>query len=180
MPHWPMVCNWYLIKESLQLVKLERTKPMRAFLSLILVSFVTLQLIAAQPPATTDPPAANQPGVGKRVGESVDRGLTNIGNKLRKTWAEFRKSVDELSVQGRVYGRLHWDKAIGSAPIEITVQNENVVTLSGSVPTEAARRTAVTLANDTVGVRQVIDRLTVAVTTTTTTTTTTPPAVPQQ
>jgi osmotically-inducible protein OsmY len=112
----------------------------------------------------------------------VERGLTNIGQKLRKTWADFRRSVDELSVQGRVYGRLHWDKAIGSAPIEITVQDENVVTLSGSVPNEAAHRTAVTLANDTVGVRQVVDRLTVAApTATTTTTVTTPsttPAVP--
>jgi hypothetical protein len=26
------------------------------------------------------------------------------------------RSVDELSVQGRVYGRLHWDKAIGFTP----------------------------------------------------------------
>jgi len=158
---------------------------MRVLLSFAIVGFVVLQSLAAEPPVTVETPAANPPGVGERVGESVDRGLTNIGNRLRKTWADFRKSVDELSVQGRVYGRLHWDKAIGSAPIEISVQNEKIVTLSGSVPTEAARRTAVTLANDTVGVRQVIDRLTVAVTTTTTTTTTTtpparPPAVPQQ
>jgi hyperosmotically inducible periplasmic protein len=158
---------------------------MRAILSITVVSLVMLQSLAAEPPATAEPAAPNPQGVGERVGESVDRGLTNIGNKLRKTWAELRKSVDELSVQGRVYGRLHWDKAIGSAPIEITVQNENVVALSGSVPTEVARRKAVSLANDTVGVRQVIDRLTVAATTTTTTTTTTTPpatspAAPQQ
>ncbi len=155
---------------------------MRALLTLAIVGLVTLQSVAAETQVTVQTPGANQPGVGERVGETVDRGLTNIGNRLRRTWADFRKSVDELSVQGRVYGRLHWDKAIGSAPIEITVQNENVVTLSGSVPTEAARRSAVTLANDTVGVQQVIDRLTVAaVTTTKTTTVTTPgttPAVP--
>ena len=65
-------------------------------------------------------------------------------------------------MQGRVYGRLRWDKALANAPIEITVQNENVVTLAGYVPSEIARRTAVTLANDTVGVRQVVDHLTVA------------------
>jgi hyperosmotically inducible periplasmic protein len=158
---------------------------MRALLPLALVVFITLQSLADEPAATTETPAPNQPGVGKRVGESVDRGLTNLGQKIRKTWAEFRKSVDELSVQGRVYARLHWDKAIGSAPIEIRVQDENVVTLSGSVPTEAARRTAVSLARDTVGVRQVVDRLNVGSTTTTTTTTTTapetpPPAVPQR
>jgi osmotically-inducible protein OsmY len=155
---------------------------MRALLALAIVSLAMTQLLAAEQTVVVETPAANQPGVGERVGESVDRGLTNIGQKLRRTWADFRKSVDELSVQGRVYGRLHWDKAIGSAPIEITVQDESVVTLSGSVPNEAAHRTAVTLANDTVGVRQVVDRLTVAApTTTTTTTVTTPgttPAVP--
>jgi osmotically-inducible protein OsmY len=155
---------------------------MRALLTLAIVGFVTLQSFAAEQTVVVETPGANQPGVGERVGETVERGLTNIGQKLRKTWADFRRSVDELSVQGRVYGRLHWDKAIGSAPIEITVQDENVVTLSGSVPNEAAHRTAVTLANDTVGVRQVVDRLTVAApTATTTTTVTTPsttPAVP--
>lgn len=155
---------------------------MRALLPLAIVSLAMTQSLAAEQTVVVQTPAANQPGVGERVGETVERGLTNIGQKLRKTWADFRKSVDELSVQGRVYGRLHWDKAIGSAPIEITVQDENVVTLSGSVPTEAAHRAAVTLANDTVGVRQVVDRLTVAAATATTTTTvTTPgttPAVP--
>jgi osmotically-inducible protein OsmY len=148
---------------------------MRALLALAIVSLAMTQLLAAEQTVAVETPAANQPGVGERVGESVDRGLTNIGQKLRRTWADFRKSVDELSVQGRVYGRLHWDKAIGSAPIEITVQDESVVTLSGSVPNEAAHRTAVTLANDTVGVRQVVDRLTVAAPTTTTTTTVTTP-----
>jgi hyperosmotically inducible protein len=152
---------------------------MRAFLSLAIVSVVTLQSLAVETQVTVETPAPNQPGVGVRVGESVDRGLTNIGNRLRRTWADFRKSVDELSVQGRVYGRLHWDKAIGSAPIEIAVQNENVVTLTGSVPNDAARRTAVALANDTVGVQQVVDHLTVGSTTTTTITTPgTPPTVP--
>jgi hyperosmotically inducible periplasmic protein len=155
---------------------------MRALLSLAIVGLVAWQSFAAETQVIVDTPAANQSGVGERVGESVDRGLANIGNRLRRTWADFRKSVDELSVQGRVYGRLHWDKAIGSAPIEITVQNENIVTLSGSVPNEATRRTAVSLANDTVGVRQVVDHLTVGSTTAPTTTTiTTPgstPAVP--
>jgi hyperosmotically inducible periplasmic protein len=158
---------------------------MRALLILSINAVLMTPTLAAELQATTEPPAANQPGVGERVGESVDRGLTNLGQKIRKTWADFRKSVDELSVQGRVYGRLHWDKAIGSAPIEITVQNENVVTLSGSVPNEAARRTAVTLANNTIGVGKVVDHLTVAATTTTTSTTTTtaptrPPAVPDK
>lgn len=134
---------------------------MRMLISSAIVGLLLVQPISAQTTITVETPPADQ-GVGERVGESVDRGLTNLGNKIRKTWADFRKSVDELSVQGRVYGRLRWDKTLATAPIEITVQNENVVTLAGNVPSETARRTAVMLANDTVGVRQVVDHLTVA------------------
>jgi hypothetical protein len=155
---------------------------MRPFSSLVIVGFLTLPSLAAEPPAATDPPAVDPPSVGERVSESVDRGLNRLGEKLRKTWAEIRKSVDELTVQGRVYGRIHWDKALADAPIEITVQNENVVTLSGSVPNEAARLTALSLAEGTIGVGKVVDHLTVSETTTTTTITvppTPPPAVPK-
>ena len=130
---------------------------MRAVLTIGIVGFLLVGTLVAQQPGA---PATE--GVGERLGESVDRGLNNLGEKLRKGWADIRKSVDELSVQGRVYGRLHWDKAIANAPIEISVQNENVVTLSGSVADEAARTTAVKLAQDTVGVRQVVDHLTVS------------------
>ena len=111
--------------------------------------------------ATPDPPGRDQ-GVGERLGESVDRGLNNLGQRLRKTWADFRQSVDELSVQGRVYGRLHWDKSLANAPIDITMQTENTVVLAGSVPDEAARTTAVALAQSTVGVGKVVDQLTIS------------------
>jgi len=142
---------------------------MRALIVLTLgiVGFVLLGQLVAQERATPDPPGptpppVTNPGVGERLGESVDRGLNTLGDKLRKGWAEARRSIDEMGVQGRVYGRLHWDKAIGDAKIEISVQNDNYVTLSGTVPDEAARMTAVKLAQDTVGVGQVTDHLTVA------------------
>ena len=139
-------------------------------LSLGIVGFVLLGQLVAQQRATPDPPGPTPPpvtspgtaGVGERLGESVDRGLNTLGDRLKKGWAEARRSVDEMGVQGRVYGRLHWDKAIADAPIDISVQNENNVTLSGSVPDEAAHSTAVKLAQDTVGVGQVVDHLTVS------------------
>jgi len=128
-----------------------------------IVGFVLLGQLVAQQRATPDPPGPTPPpGVGQQLGDSVDRGLNTLGDKLRKGWADVRRSVDEMTVQGRVYGRLHWDKAIGSAPIEISVQNDNGVTLSGSVPDEAAHATAIKLAQDTVGVGRVEDHLTVS------------------
>jgi hyperosmotically inducible periplasmic protein len=138
---------------------------MRAIVVLVLgiVGFVLLGQLVAQQRATPDPPGPTPPpGVGQQLGESVDRGLGTLGDKLRKGWADVRRSVDEMTVQGRVYGRLHWDKAIGSAPIDISVQNENNVTLSGSVPDEAAHATALKLAQDTVGVGRLEDHLTVS------------------
>ena len=162
---------------------------MRALLAIGIVGFLLYGTAPAQQRATPDPIRPND-GVGERLGESVDRGLSNLGEKLRKGWADIRKSVDELGVQGRVYGRLHWDKALANAPVEISVQDENIVTLSGTVADEAARMSAVKLAQDTVGVSRVVDHLTISSTTITTvpSTTTTlppaplapPPAVPQQ
>ena len=152
---------------------------MRTLLALTLIAPLLISRAAAQQPTTPDPTPPNQ-GVGERLGESVDRGLNTLGEKLRRTWADIRKSVDELTVQGRVYGRLRWDKALANAPIEVTVQNESTVTLSGTVADEAAHTTAVTLAQGTIGVGKVIDHLTVSKTTTITieTETNTPPAVP--
>ena len=133
---------------------------MRTILAITIVGFVLFGTLAAQ---EATPPA--EQGVGTKIGESVDRGLNQLGEKLRRGWADIRKSVDELTVQGRVYGRLRWDKSLATAPIEITVQNENVVTLSGSVSDEAAHNTAVKLAQDTIGVGKVVDNLTVSSTT---------------
>ncbi|HWL74549.1 MAG TPA: BON domain-containing protein, partial [Burkholderiaceae bacterium] len=107
-------------------------------------------------------PAQEQPkqeGLGQRIGKKLDRGLNDLSKELRQGWAEIRSSVDRLGVQGRVYGRLRWDKATAGAPIEIQVEGEDVVVLSGSVPKESARKKAVELANDTVGVREVVDKL---------------------
>ena len=140
---------------------------MRACISLALVALLFAATASADPRPTPDPagPNVNPPDIGQRLGEQVDRGLNTLGEHLRRGWAEIRQMVDELSVQGRVYGRLHWDKALANAKLDISVDNavqDNTVTLSGSVPDEAARTTALNLAKDTVGVGRVVDHLTIS------------------
>jgi hypothetical protein len=140
---------------------------MRAFIAVLIAALAISQIRAAEPTTTTPPSAPpatsdTQSGVGERVGESVDRGLTRLGEKLRRGWADIRRSVDELTVQGRVYGRIHWDKQLANAAIEISVENENIVTLTGTVADASARHNAVALAENTVGVGKVIDHLTVS------------------
>jgi osmotically-inducible protein OsmY len=75
-----------------------------------------------------------------------------------------------MGVEARVYGRLHWDKALYDAKIDLEARKDGVLTLRGTVPDAAARAKAVALARETVGVTEVIDQLTLG--------TTTPPTTP--
>jgi len=103
--------------------------------------------------------AQQQPGTAEKIGEKIDRGLTQIGTELSQAWAEARKSVEKMGVQGRVYGRLHWDKALEHANVDIDVRDGQVVLLKGKVDSAAAKQKAEQLARDTVGVNDVVNEL---------------------
>jgi osmotically-inducible protein OsmY len=96
------------------------------------------------------------------LGEKFDRGVSRLSEELRRGWQEVRATVDRLGVQGRVYGRLHWDKNLAGATIDIDVRDDHTVVLQGSVPSQRAKAKAAELAADTVGVQEVIDKLAVA------------------
>jgi hyperosmotically inducible periplasmic protein len=106
--------------------------------------------------------AQQQPGTAERIGEKIDRGLSQLGAELSEAWADVRRGVEKMGVEGRVYGRLHWDKALDGAKLDIGVRESNTVVLSGSVRTDVARQKAEQLARDTVGVSNVVNQLTVA------------------
>ncbi|HEX5472686.1 MAG TPA: BON domain-containing protein [Lacipirellulaceae bacterium] len=127
---------------------------MRATLAVTVSSFLLLALLAAAPP-----PKQDSEGLGEQIGQQIDRGVQKLGHELRTGWDQIRRTVDELGVQGRVYGRLHWDKAVNGAPISITVEHEHVVILTGDVPSEIVHQKVLKLTHDTVGVQQVVDKL---------------------
>jgi hyperosmotically inducible periplasmic protein len=129
-------------------------RPLITFTALVALAFFSAALSAQENP--------NREGTGERLGERIDREVQELGNKLQQGWAEIRKSVDQLSIQGRVYGRLHWDKALQNATFDVQIQNDNVIVLTGSVADEATRLKAATLAQDTVGVQNVINQLAIA------------------
>jgi hyperosmotically inducible periplasmic protein len=97
----------------------------------------------------------------EELGQQLDRGVSQLREQFERGWAEVRSSVDRMGLEARVYARLHWDKALEGSTLEIRAAEGRVVTLHGSVPSEAAREKAVQLASDTVGVTRVIDELTV-------------------
>jgi hyperosmotically inducible periplasmic protein len=111
--------------------------------------------------------AQQEEGAATRAGEKLDefgrkikKGLEKAEDAVREGFHKTRDSVHSMGVMPRVYGRLHWDKALHSSTLTLKVE-DGVVTLRGAVPTKAAKTKAVTLAAETVGVTKVIDELTI-------------------
>jgi hyperosmotically inducible protein len=133
-------------------------RPLLAFWAIVVLCGTAV----GQPPAAPKPPSPTaQPGTASRIGEQIDRGLSQIGAELSQAWAEVRKTVEKMGVQGRVYGRLHWDKALEGANLDVSVRDGQIVVLSGTVHSAAARQTAEQLTRDTVGVTSVVNELAV-------------------
>jgi osmotically-inducible protein OsmY len=64
-----------------------------------------------------------------------------------------------MGVHSRVYSRLHWDKSLNAARIEVHMLHDGVVLLRGTVPDAAAKAHAIALARDTLDVTGVVDEL---------------------
>ena len=112
---------------------------------------------------------AQQTRPGERVGEVLDetgraikRGVQGAGASVREGFARTRTSVQNMEVVSRVYSRLHWDKALTTATLELEVQAGGIAVLRGVVADSAAKTKAVALAADTVGVTRVVDQLSIA------------------
>jgi osmotically-inducible protein OsmY len=134
----------------------------------ILAGLVPVAALAAWTCLAQEP----RPTVGDRVDNAVQnlkRGARDVKDSVRVQLEKARTSVHDMNVTTRIYGRLHWDKALNGSKLDIHVREDGVATLMGAVPDARARAKAVELTRDTVGVTQVNDQLTVQATTTTTT-----------
>jgi osmotically-inducible protein OsmY len=112
---------------------------------------------------------AQQPTTGRRIGEKFDeaaaairRDVDKAGDAVRESFHKAKASINAMGIEGRVYGRLHWDKALEGASIDVTAARDGTVTLTGTVANAPAKAKAVKLAGDTVGVTRVVDQLAAA------------------
>jgi hyperosmotically inducible periplasmic protein len=92
--------------------------------------------------------------------KAVKKGVNAAEEGIRQEYDRARAGIHSMGVASRVYGRLHWDKALHDSKIDLTVQNDGSVTLTGTVADSKAKAKAVELTVDTVGVVRVIDLLT--------------------
>jgi BON domain len=96
------------------------------------------------------------------IGDKIDRGVRDVESKLRESWGDIKRGTHRMTVQGRVYARLYWDKSLADGNLKIEAKDGGVVVLKGTVPNRDARRRAVELAQSTVGVNDTVDELTLA------------------
>jgi osmotically-inducible protein OsmY len=89
------------------------------------------------------------------------QGLTgDAPGRLAETCQVLRSGWDEVALDARVTARLRWDKGLSGAHVEVRASG-GTVELVGTVASDNQRGRAVELAQATVGVEQVTDRLTV-------------------
>ncbi len=126
------------------------------------------------------PPA--QPGAAEKTGGALDnagrrirRGVEGAAEGVQRGWERTKGAVHSMGIESRVYGRLHWDKALTAAPIQLEMQAGGVAVLRGTVADAAAKVKAEALTADTVGVTRVVSQIAIAPPATTTIT---PPANP--
>ncbi len=110
--------------------------------------------------------AGGEDNTGEQIGRKVDRAVDKLGegakdvmNQVRRGFEEARNAVDRLSIEGRVYARLHWDKALHESTFSVDVGRDGVTTIRGTVPSDPAKAKAERLASETVGVERVVNEL---------------------
>ena len=87
--------------------------------------------------------------------DTVREGLNKSGDTVRDGFARTRDSVQAMGLAPRVYGRLHWDKALHSSQLMVKAEG-GTVTIRGTVPDDAAKAKVTSLAKDTFGVTRVV------------------------
>jgi hypothetical protein len=122
--------------------------------------------IAQEPKDLPPTPPLQQPkGTTDSIGNTVDgvvqgikRGAIATSETLQEQYQRARNSVHDMSVQARVYSRLHWDKDLANEKIDVELKG-GIAILHGSVKTIRAKAKAIELAQDTVGVERVDEHL---------------------
>ncbi len=103
---------------------------------------------------------ANQ-GPIQRAGQALDNAGKNIRGRVETGVARGQITAQERELLARVSQRIQWDKQLVSSTLQLVVQADGTVNLRGSVIDEAAKRRAVDLVENTVGVTRVVDELAV-------------------
>lgn len=140
----------------------------RALLRLILILIIVVAIGAflfgyrwgGGGPFMADRPVGTS---GERREVSTERAReagAEIAEKVAESANEAQQKLAEASLTAKIKSKLALDDYVEAARIDVDT-DDTVITLSGTVRSEAERRRALTIARETVGVTSVVDHLTV-------------------
>ena len=98
----------------------------------------------------------------QKISSKFDGVTEGLRDKLHNGWGAVRGSVSEASLDNRVALRIRWDSDMAGAHVQVRLVGSGVVELTGPVADLTQRRRAIELAGTTIGVENVLDRLSVS------------------
>src|SRR5262249_46178389 len=93
-----------------------------------------------------------QDGPLRRAGQALDTAGKNIRYRVETEIARGQVALQDREILHRVARRIEWDKQFLGSTLRIEVRPVGTVVLQGSVLSEAVRRRAVDVAENTIGV----------------------------
>lgn len=134
---------------------------LRAILAVVLVAFIGFLAFGYWSQTQRERGTAPTPSVGTSGSRGVDaareRGA-EIGEKAAVAAKKVGESMEEARLTAKIKAKMALDDSVRALAIDVTTSG-SVVTLEGTVRSTAERERAVSLARETAGVSQVVDRL---------------------
>ena len=138
----------------------------RLILMLVVVAFVGMLLLGLWPAGllrdargTSPTPSAGTSGTINTA--RVRERAADLGEKAAVATQKIQESVAEAALTTKIKAKMALDDSLKARTIDVST-NGSTVTVSGEVPTSAARDRALALTRETDGVSVVIDHLEVA------------------
>jgi osmotically-inducible protein OsmY len=94
------------------------------------------------------------------VGEKAKEGAEKVGEKTKEVLSETGEVITDSWITSRVHSKFIGEDLLKDSNINVDT-NEHVVTLKGTVMSQAARARAVAQAKEVEGVHRVVDQLTI-------------------
>jgi hyperosmotically inducible protein len=111
-----------------------------------------------------EPPKTTSEKIKSKLGGAVDsikKGAASAGEAVKERFAAAKKSVARMGIEARVYARIHWDRDLNAAKIDLSAPTTGTIELNGTVADAKLKAKAVELTRETLGVVEVVDHLTV-------------------
>ncbi len=102
-----------------------------------------------------------QDGPLRRTGRALDNAGKNIRSRVENEVAREQINAQERDMLSRVVRRIDWDKQLVGSTMQVEARPGGAIVLRGSVLNDSAKRRAVDLVENTVGVTSVVDELAV-------------------